>query len=365
MIEIGVIIVCLLLNALLAGAEMAFVAVSKPSLRELVRQKHKKAEVLLRLRENPERTLAVIQIGITLVAALAGAVSGAGAEEQLSPSIEKLGFSENTADTIAIGIVVLPLTYLTVVIGELVPKTLALKNSLGFALTVAPWLSLFDTIFGPLVTLFEWSTKRFLTVISFLPRRNHADAKAEDSLQGTIELDMLSSQHRQYVMNLVDLERKRVRDIFLPWAQVVKLYEQQTARDVETTILAAGHTRLPVLKGDAVAGILNAKEFFALRASGAESWQSLIRPQVELQDQLPLLAGLRLLQDRRMPMGIVYSPRTRLGIVTLEDIVEEVVGEIYDEDDDGALKRILTSSPKTRGYWSQHSVGSPVQSPPK
>ena len=138
MSELAIVFLCVMFNALIAGAEMAFVAVSRPSLRELVRQGHKKAEVLLRLRECPERTLAVMQIGMTLVAALAGVVGGAGAEEQLSPVLERLGLNENTADTVAIGLVVVPLTYLTVVIGELVPKTLALKHSLGVALHYCP-----------------------------------------------------------------------------------------------------------------------------------------------------------------------------------------------------------------------------------
>jgi len=155
MIELAVVVLCLLANALIAGAEMAFVAVSRPSLRELVRQGQKKAEVLLRLRERPERTLAVMQIGITLVGALAGAVGGAGAEEQLSPLFEKLGVSESTADTLAIGVVVIPLTYFTVVIGELIPKTLALRHSLAVGMAAAPWLSFFDRVLGPLVTIFE------------------------------------------------------------------------------------------------------------------------------------------------------------------------------------------------------------------
>jgi putative hemolysin len=159
MIETSIIILCLLVNALLAGAEMAFVAVSKPGLRELVRQGNKKAELLLRLREHPERTLSVIQICITMVAALAGVVSGFVAEEGLSPIIESwFGFTENTSDTsdtMAIAIVVLPLTYFTVVVGELVPKTLALKHTLGFALRAAPWLSFSDKILGPLVTILE------------------------------------------------------------------------------------------------------------------------------------------------------------------------------------------------------------------
>jgi magnesium and cobalt exporter, CNNM family len=360
MSEIAIVVLCLLINALIAGAEMAFVAVSRPSLRELVRQGHRKAEVLLRLRERPERTLAVMQIGITLVAALAGAVGGAGAEEQLSPVLEKLGLNENTADTVAIGLVVVPLTYLTVVIGELVPKTLALKHSLGFALATAPWLSLFDRVLGPLVTVFEWSTRGLLFLFR-LATGSQTGMRGEDSQQGTVELDLLSSQHRQYVMNLVDLERKRVRDIFLPWKQVVTAQVHQSAHEIQTTLLASGHTRLPVMDGEPLVGILHAKEFFALHASGAENWLSLVRPAVQLEDTLPLLSGLRVLQDHHVHMGIVYSGRTRLGIVTLEDILEEVVGEIYDEDDDGALKAILTSSPKTKGYWSECSLGSSRQ----
>jgi magnesium and cobalt exporter, CNNM family len=357
MIEVTIVVLCLLANALIAGAEMAFVAVSRPSLRELVRQGQKKAEILLRLRERPERTLAVMQIGITLVAALAGAVGGAGAEEQLSPVFERLGVSESTADMLAIGVVVIPLTYFTVVIGELIPKTLALRHSLAVGLAAAPWLSFFDCLLGPLVTIFEWSTKKFLSLLR-LTTGAPSGMRSEDAQAATVELGLLSTEHRQYVMNLVDLERKRVKDIYLPWKQVVKADVHLSAAEVQSILLASGHTRLPVLDEESLVGILNAKEFFALHASGTEQWRSLVRPAVELPEHLPLLSGLKVLQDRRVHMGIVCSPQTRLGIVTLEDILEEIIGEIYDEDDDGALKAILTASPKTKGYWTEFSLGS-------
>lgn len=357
MIEIAIVGLCLFANALIAGAEMAFVAVSRPGLRELVRQGQRNADILLRLRERPERTLAVMQIGITLVAALAGAVGGAGAEEQLSPLFEKLGVSESTADTLAIVVVVIPLTYFTVVVGELIPKTLALRHSLAVGLAAAPWLSFFDRILGPLVTIFEWSTKSVLRLLR-LTWGPQNSARSEETQPGTVELGTLSSQHRQYVMNLVDLERKRVKDIYLPWEHVIKADLRLAAREVQTKLLASGHTRVPVIDGQTLVGILNAKEFFALHATGSEQWLSLVRPAIELQDHLPLLAGLKILQDRRVHMGIVYSQQTRVGIVTLEDILEEVIGEIYDEDDDGALKAILTASPKTRSYWTEFSLGS-------
>ena len=357
MIELAIVVLCLFANALIAGAEMAFVAVSRPRLRELVRQGHNKADILLRLRERPERTLAVMQIGITLVAALAGVVGGAGAEEQLSPLFEKLGVNESTSDTLAIGVVVIPLTYFTVVIGELIPKTLALRHSLAVGLAAAPWLSFFDCVLGPLVTIFEWSTKSVLGLLR-LTKSLQGQVRGEETQQATVELGMLSSEHRQYVMNLVDLERKQVKDIYLPWKNVIKADVRFSAPEVQTVLLASGHTRVPVLDGERLVGILNAKEFFALHATGSEQWLSLVRPAVELQDHLPLLAGLKILQDRRVHMGIVHAQQTRVGIVTLEDILEEVIGEIYDEDDDGALKAILTASPKTRGYWTEFSLGS-------
>lgn len=347
--EITIVLVCLLFNALLVLTEMAFVVVNKPSLRQLVRQGHSRAGVLLRLRETPERTLSVIQIGLTLALAMAGVVGGVGAEEDLSPLIRQwLEVSETMADAIAIGLVVLPLTYFTVVLGELVPKSLALRHSLSIALLTAPWLSLFDKILGPVVTVLEWSTKRFLRLLRFLSRQRIGESKEGEAVDVTVELGLLSTQHRQYVMNLVDLERKRIREIYLPWDKVTAVDAESAASDVEATVISSGHTRLPVLKDGQVIGILNTKEFAALRASGREDWVSLTRPVVELQADTPLLTGLRRLQEHRMHMGVVYSAKERLGIVTLEDILEEVVGEIYDEDDDGALRRLLSSGPLAR-----------------
>jgi len=269
-----------------------------------------------------------------------------------------LRVGEATADAIAIGLVVLPLTYSTVVVGELVPKSFALKNALGFALRAAPWLSLFDKIFGPIVTLFEWSTKQVLVLLNLIRFPKFARVTTPEPMQEPLvseagevplRLETLSSQHRQYVLNLVNLERKNFKDIYLPWQHVVHIQLSQAVEQIKETILASGHTRIPVFEGGDVVGILNTKEFMALRESGGDNWSSLVRPAVKLQANTPLLAGLRLLQERRMHMAVVYAEQTLLGIVTLEDILEEIVGEIYDEDDDGRLRRILSATPRTIG----------------
>ncbi|MEW6057102.1 MAG: CNNM domain-containing protein [Bdellovibrionota bacterium] len=337
--EIIVIIVCLLLNALLAGAEMAFVTIPKPRLRDLSRNKNIDAQRILKLRENPERTLSVIQIGITLVGALAAAVGGAGAEESISPILQaRFDLQENTAEFLSIVLIVIPLTYFSVVIGELVPKTLALRNPVGIALKSARWLTLFERIFAPVISSLEWSTKTFLKV--FFKR-----AKIDPQLTqpDTVELDQLSQQARQYVINLVNVEKKRVKDVSLAWEQVTAVNGEQSVLEVEKVIITSGHTRLPVLSEGKLAGIINTKEFMSLRAAGREDWTSIVRSVVQVREGDPLLKALRMMQEKRSHLSIVYAGNNLAGIVTMEDILEEIIGDILDEDDDGALRRILST----------------------
>lgn len=344
MMEIILIAVCLLLNAVLSGTEMAFVTVSRPRLRELARAGDPAAQKNLALRDNPERTLSIIQVGITLVGALAAAVGGAGAEEALQPFFQTtLGVGEPLSEFLSILTVVVPITYLSVVVGELVPKALALRNPQTIVLRTARWLVRFDQIFAPIVSALEWSTKKFLQL--FFRWAKHEQPPADSA---AVELDLLSHQTRQYVLNLVDIEKKRVKDVMLPWEQVVSVRVDQSIDEVENTVISSRHTRLPVLREDTVIGIMNTKEFMALRRSGLEDWQTIIRPIVQVQESDPILRALRQMQEKRSHLSIVFSQNRRVGIVTMEDILEEVIGDVFDEDDDGALRRILSTASKFR-----------------
>ena len=136
MFEFIVIAVCLLINAILSCVEMAFVTVSRPHLKQLAGKGNTAAKRILKLKETPERTLSVLQIGITLVGAISAAIGGAGAEESFSPYLQnRFGLTEDVAEGLAIVSIVLPLTYLSVVVGELVPKSLALKFPMKLALS--------------------------------------------------------------------------------------------------------------------------------------------------------------------------------------------------------------------------------------
>ncbi len=343
MFELIVVSVCLFFNAMLAAYEMAFVSVPRPELRALSRAGHASAKRLLQLRENPERTLSIIQVGITAVGSIAAAVGGAGASDNVEPFfIERLGMGESASELVAVLLVVAPITYLSVVIGELVPKSLALRNPLRIVLAGSRWITLADRILAPIVQLLELSTKFILSTFF----KSH-EANPVESATGTIEIDALSPQHQKYIMNLVQIEKTRIKDIMIPWAQVNTVNSADHYDAVTKVIVSSGHTRLPVTQTRQVVGILHTKEFVALKEAGNTEWKSIIRPAVTIMSSDSALKVMRQLQEKRHHMAVVMDQNSLpLGMVTLEDILEEIVGDIYDEDDDGRIRNAIIS--KTR-----------------
>jgi putative hemolysin len=328
---------CLGLNAVLAAFEIAFVTLPRARLKDLAKNGNRAAQILVELRKSPERTLSVIQVGITLVGALAAAVGGAQAQEWFAPWLsQNAGVSLKTAQGLSVLCIVLPWTILTVVFGELVPKTLALRNPQRIGLAAAKWLSLLDRTFLPIVNFLEWTTKKILKIL--FPRSKAAE---EINSADTVELGSLSHQTRQYVSNLVALEKKRVSHVYLPWTQVDYLLKENALEDVETVVVRSGHTRIPVVDDGQVIGVINTKELLTLIKAGEKDWTTIIRPISRVNEQSSLLMSLRQMQEKRSHLSAVYHGDKLKGIVTMEDILEEVIGEVYDEDDDGALKRIL------------------------
>jgi putative hemolysin len=340
MFELIIIIICLVINAFLAGSETAFIAVSRPALRELIKKGDEKAKLLLSLRENPERTLSVIQVGITFVGALAAAVGGAGAEETITPwLVTNLGVNESLAEILAMLTIVIPLTYVSVVLGELVPKTFALRRPLFLAFKTGPWLHLMSRFINPIVSFLEWSTKK---IVDLFPKEHmvHEESLKQES---SIELNVLSAPNRQYVLNIFKIEKTTVKEVLVEWSEVIYVEDSQTLEQVESIIISSAHTRLPVVKNNEVLGIINAKEFLAFQKTGQKDWLSLVRSLIKIPDNMPMLSALQIMQEKRAHMALVYRGNMRIGIVTMEAIFEEIIGDIYDEEDDGTLTRILNS----------------------
>jgi Hemolysins and related proteins containing CBS domains len=341
MIQFAVVLVCLALNAIFSAIEMAFVSVNRVELRKLADKGDRRASTILMLRLSPERTLSVLQIGITLVGAISAAVGGAGAEESLSPFFEAtFGVRENIAEAISIAVVVVPLTVASVVIGELVPKSLALKNSRKIALLSSRALYLFDTMLSPIVNLLEGMTHFIVGIFQRKTKQGRAEVTPEET---SISIDSLSSTHKQFVLNLVNIESKKAVDMVVAWEKVTKVDISLTSAEVLQVAVSSGHTRMPVTSGNKVLGLLHAKEFITLVGAGDTNWQAIIRPILQVQENDDALKALKLMQEKRSHMALVCDKENVDGIITLEDVLEEIIGEIADEDDDGLMKRLLVS----------------------
>lgn len=343
MLELLVVIFSILANAVLSGLEMAFVTVSKAHLKKLAAEGSNSAARVLKLKSNPERTLSVLQVGITLVGAISAAVSGASAEEHLSPwfMAQFPLLSEEFAESISIATVVLPLTYASVVIGELVPKSIALKFPVKLALTGGLLLLMMDRVFAPVVVIFEYSTK-FITRILFAKYQTKENVDTSQE----VDLDNLNETHKQFVFNLIGVDKRRVKDVMLPWDQVNKINLLDHTHDVFEMIKSHKNTRLPVMHEDKVEGILYTKEFIAEPEVAKMDWSKLIRKAEYLSPNEPIINALKRLQQRKSHLAIVRQGEKILGIITMEDIFEEIIGDIYDESDE--TQSLLSTNSKIR-----------------
>ncbi|MBC7420057.1 MAG: HlyC/CorC family transporter [Bdellovibrio sp.] len=342
MSEAIIILLCLLLNAVFSCIEMAFVVVSRPHIKQLAASGSKAAERILYLKKNPERVLSVLQIGITLVGAISAAVSGAGAEEYLGPKlVSYFNVDQGTSEILSIAIIVLPLTYVSVVIGELVPKSLALRFPMKFALGGGIILIVLDRIFAPFVFLLEVSTKFFTKFIfAFFKVEKTVDTTKE------IDLDPLTETHKQYVFNLINVDKRTVKDIMIPWEDVTTVNFEDHHHSILEKIKSSRRTRLPVCKDDKIIGLLHTKEFVSETEISKLDWTQLIRPILRLNPKEPILNALKKFQIHKNHMALVCKDDEPIGAITLEDIFEEVVGEIFDEDDDP--KTLLSTNSRIR-----------------
>jgi putative hemolysin len=348
MSEIIIVFICLFLNAIFAAYEMAFISVPRSELKNLAKSGIKEAQTILCLRENPERTLSIIQIGITLVGSIAAAVGGVGAGETIEPFIlNTLNVSEGIAESLSVMIVVIPITYLNVVVGELVPKSLALRNPIKITLKGARTLLLADKILSPVVSSLELSTKFLLKI--FFPKSKTSSLHHDE--KGHIEIDSLSPLHQKFMINLANIEEIKIKDIFIPWYQVTSVQENSTIQEILQITITSGHTRIPVTNlNNQIVGILHTKEFMALKETDNPNWKSILRTAILVHPNDSALNTLKLLQDKKNHLSVVTSPSNQtLGIVTLEDIFEEIIGEIHDEDDDGKIGKIYTTTLKAKG----------------
>ncbi|MCF6159079.1 MAG: HlyC/CorC family transporter [wastewater metagenome] len=343
------VIILLLFNGVFSCIEMAFASTNVPLLRDMASKGNKTARVFLCLKARPERTFAVIQVCITLVGTLSAALGGSEVTQSMLPYIKNfLGVSETTAELFGIALFAIPFTFFTVVVGELIPKAIAIRYPEEVSLASSRLLTIMTRTAAPVVHILEKSTVKFLSLVGIGP------SPSSDETVSEISLKSLHPFHRDYILNLFALRFKKASEVMLPFSKVVTVRSSMKKEEIFKIIIACGHTRLPVLSDDTepqVIGILHTKEFITMMDTKIEfSLVSLLRKPYFINVNESILEVLKEFQGNRIHMAIVRKNDQSLGIVTLEDIMEEVVGEIYDEDDDGIVKRIWSQRVSTRWH---------------
>lgn len=342
-----IVIVLVLFNGVFSCMEMAFASANVPLLREMASKGNTSAKIFIHLKGRPERTFAVIQIGITLVGISSAAVGGAEVKTSILPYIRDL-FHVSGAFAEILGIVffIIPFTFFTVIIGELVPKAIAIRYPEEVSLFSSRLLTLMTKIASPLVHILEKSTVKLLFLIGI----RHSPPSEETVPD--LPLKSLHPFHRDYILNLFALRFKKASDVMLPFHKVVAIHSSMGKEEILKIIIACGHTRIPVVSDETeprVVGILHTKEFVAMMDTKTEfSLASLLRKPYFIDANESILRILKNFQGNRIHMAIVLRDTRPIGIISLEDIIEEVVGEIYDEDDDGIVKRIWNQRISTR-----------------
>lgn len=348
-LEFLVVVAMVLVNAVFAAYEIALASVTVSRLHVLINDHRGGARSALAMKEGIERSLAVVQLGITLVGLIAGATGGATAGEDIAPYLESLGLGPTTADILAIMLVVVPLTAVTIVLGELVPKLFALRHKEWVCLTLSPIMSWFSVSVWPLVWLLEASASLLIDLSERIWRpRAHGGSKSESaelqelraiaSLARTSRL--IGAREENIILGAARLSSRQLREIMLPAEHISMLLLNDS---ISTTLLAAHldmHTRFPVSvhprDPQSIVGYVTFKDIIAvLKNSPSEpTIRSIVRGIPSLYEDLPISTALEQLMREHTHIALVCDHAQKvLGMITLEDIVEELIGDIQDEYD--------------------------------
>lgn len=340
MLDIFIISLCLALNAFFSAYEMAFVTIRQDEVDSLENRRLRKR--VLTFKQKPERTLSAIQVGITMVGSIAAAVGGTGAVENLEPwLIAKYKLSPQVAEGISVAAIILPLTYLSVVLGEIVPKTIAIKRPRMVLTLGTGLLHLFERVLNPVVSTLEISTSFLLRKLKVLERR--------EEMSLNIDIGPLAPYHRQFVQNLVGLRSKIVERGFIPIAQVSHLDFSDSEEVVRDKVHRSIHTRLPVMDGDICVGYLHTRIYLQARDISDAPWDTLIHPIISVKrDENILEVFLKMQKGRKHLAAVVDKDEKVIGIISLEDVIEEIVGDIEEDVSAVKLMRLYTSRPFLR-----------------
>ena len=332
------------LNAVLAGSEIALISLRDSQIAQLERES-RAGRIVAQLARDPNRFLATIQIGITLSGFLASAAAAVTLAEPLAPYF---GWFGNAADTAAIVAVTLVLSFFTLVFGELAPKRLGLQFAERWSLVVGRPLTWMAVFTKPVVWLLSASTDVVVRLFGGEPGARREEVDVEELREMVVAHRHLHEEHQEVLIGAFEVADRTLGEVMTPRPDVFSIATGTTAADAVRLLAAAGHSRAPVAAGDrgldAALGVVSLLDLVV--ADPHETVERVAAEPVVLPESVLVLVALRTLQEQRQQMALVVDEFGGIeGIVTAEDLVEELVGEIYDETD----RDVLTAERRSDG----------------
>lgn len=347
LVQLLIIFSLLLLNGAFAMSEIALVSARKARLQQSAEDGQSGANAAIQLAENPNRLLSTVQIGITLVGIFSGALGGATLAQSLAQQLQKIPSVAEASQEIALAIVVLLTTYFSLVIGELIPKRLALNNPERIAIAVAPFMRTLAWFTAPVVSLLSKSTDLGLRLLGVRPSEEPPVTEEEIKVlmeQGT-QVGVFETAEQDMVTGVFRLSDRYIDSVMTPRTEIEWLDLDEPFEELRLRVLRSGHTRFPVAQGtlDNVQGVLLARDFLSHCIENAPvEIRTLLQPPLFVPDSMSVLKVLEMIKEAGVHVALVIDEYGGLlGMVTLYDILEAIVGEIPDasDNDQQAIRR--------------------------
>ncbi len=329
------------LNAVFACAEIAVLSVNEVKLNKLASEGNRKAKRLSKLTAQPARFLATIQVAITLAGFLGSAFAADNFSDPLVAWLLSLGvgLSPATLNTIVVILITLILSYFTLIFGELVPKRIAMKKSEKVALNISGLVTVISKLFAPIVWLLTVSTNGVLRLLGIDPNEAEEQVGEEDirmMVDASSEHGGIDHEEKEFIQNVFEFDDLTAEEIATHRTDVDLLWLDDSMEDWAETIHNTRHTRYPVCEdsADNVVGILNAKEYFRLADKSRETVMAqAVRAPYFVPETIKADALFRNMKRTGNPLAVVLDEYGGMvGIVTLNDLVEELVGDLGDDD---------------------------------
>lgn len=347
MLEIVIILLLILANGLFAMSEIAVVSARKPRLKQLADEGSASARRALELAEHPNRFLATVQIGISLVGVVAGAFGGATLAEPLANWLTGAPWLAPYSDTLAFAVVVLTITYLSLVVGELVPKRMALNNPEALAMRVAGFMNRLSILATPLVKLLSLSTEGVLRLLRV--RASGEPTVSEEEIAVMIEqgrqAGVFKNAEQEVIENVFWLDERSVASVMTPRREVVWLDLEASPEAWLEQISRSPYSRLLVARGqlDELAGVVYARELLLALMAGEASparLEALVKPPAVVPETMSALRVLEHFKANPVHLAVVVDEYGGIeGLVTMDDLSDALLGELAAGDEEAFVQR--------------------------